>query len=297
MRISEIRRISKWPQAERLYRALSAMFDEEGYPVTLAETEDAPGHWQVSAIVPDHEVDRAIAGTADISPDNENDFIVAAVPDLDWVAHALAGLAPVVAGRYFVHGSHHRHRAATNQIAIEIDAGQAFGTGHHETTAGCLGLLSGLGKRVKFTKVADVGTGSGVLAIAAAKSSRCRVLATDIDPIACRVARENARLNGCGGPVTVVVTAGAQHRLFAERGPFDLLFANILARPLELMATDLGRLVKPGGHMILSGILQHQRARILSAYRNCGLVLSHEHCANGWVSLCLRQVAVLSSSA
>src|SRR5690606_36419126 len=154
------------------------------------------------------------------------------LPDIDWVAHTLEALNPVRAGRFLLHGAHDRGRARPGELGIEIEAGLAFGTGHHGTTAGCLELITDVVRRERLRNALDLGTGSAVLAIALAKLARIPVLATDIDPVATEVAAGNVRLNGVDDLVECVTATGFDHPVFADRGPFDLILATILTGPL-----------------------------------------------------------------
>src|SRR5690606_30118338 len=173
---------------------------------------------------------------------------------------------PVRAGRFLVHGAHDRDARRPGDIAIEIDAGLAFGTGHHGTTAGCLEMLERVARRERPRNALDLGTGSAVLAIALARLARIPVLATDIDPVAVRVAAENVRINEAAAYVATATAPGFHHSAFAAAKPFDLIVANILARPLMRLAPDMARHVAPGGSLILSGILDSQRRAVIAAY-------------------------------
>jgi ribosomal protein L11 methyltransferase len=206
----------------------------------------------------------------------------------DWVKTTLEELVPVRAGRFIVHGQHDRARVPPNKIGIEIEAALAFGTGHHGTTRGCLLLLDDVLKVRRPARVLDLGTGTGVLAIAAAKALRHQVLASDIDPLAVRVARENARLNGTGDLVETIVAVGFSAPDFARRGPFDLVLANILANPLRQMATPMATHLAPSALVILSGLLPHQAQAVIAAYRVRGLVLGRHLQIEGWSSLLMR---------
>ena len=203
-------------------------------------------------------------------------------------AASLAGLPPVAAGRFFLHGSHDRNRVPPNRIGIEIEAALAFGTGHHGTTRGCLLLLDHVLKSARPARVLDLGTGTGVLAIAAAKALHRAVLASDIDPPSVAVAAENARLNETGNHVRVIRATGFAAPDFARCGPFDLVLANILANPLRQLAGPMSRHLAAGALVILSGLLTSQASSVVSAYRARGLVpLRHVRC-EGWSSLLLR---------
>jgi ribosomal protein L11 methyltransferase len=208
----------------------------------------------------------------------------------DWVKATLEELVPVRAGRFIVHGQHDRLSIPPNKLGIEIEAALAFGTGHHGTTRGCLLLLDHVLKTWHPRRVLDVGTGTGVLAIAAAKALRARVLASDIDPLSVRVARDNARLNASGNWVTAIEATGFSAPHFANRGPFDLVLANILANPLRQMATEMAAHLAPSGLVILSGLLPHQAQSVIAAYRARGLVLQRHLQIEGWSSLLMRRM-------
>jgi ribosomal protein L11 methyltransferase len=205
----------------------------------------------------------------------------------DWVRDSLVGLRPVRAGRFIVHGAHDRARVAVNRIGIEIEASLAFGTGHHGTTRGCLLALDRLCKPLRThrkLRILDLGTGSGVLAIAAARALRQRVLATDIDAEAVRIARANARLN-VGTLVEVVRADAVVGQRVRARAPFDVVFANILLGPLQRFAAPLTKLTAPGARIVLSGLLSSQANAALSAYR--GLALERRIGLDGWTTLVL----------
>ena len=207
----------------------------------------------------------------------------------DWIAASLSGLKPVAAGRFTVHGEHDRARVAPNRVGIEIEAALAFGTGHHGTTRGCLLALDGILKSRRPRRVLDVGTGTGVLAIAAAKALHHPVLASDIDPEAVAIARANARLNRAAPWVACLHAAGLTGQRFRARAPFDLVFANILLPPLKRLARPLARLLAPDARVVLSGLLATQENAALAAYSPHGLRLERRIPLDEWVTLVLRR--------
>ena len=203
----------------------------------------------------------------------------------DWVANALAGLTPVRAGRFLIHGSHDRDKVRTNDIGIEIEAGLAFGTGHHGTTRGCLLHFAKLLNRRRPRRVLDVGCGAGVLAIAAAKALKTTVWLGDIDPVAVEVANANARLNGVGALARAIVSRGVENHALRDHGPFDVVFANILAKPLRLLAPSLAAVTAEGGVAIVSGLLLSDVPGVLAAWRAQGFYLREQINLEGWASL------------
>ncbi len=211
----------------------------------------------------------------------------AELAETNWVAKSLAGLEPVRVGRFFVHGSHSRERLSPNLFGLEIEAGEAFGTGHHGSTAGCLDAIGRIARTHLVGNALDIGTGTGVLAIAIAKIWRAPVLATDIDPIAVDVARENASLNGSLHHLDFAVAAGLAHPRITQGGPYGLIVANILARPLAQLAPSLAGQLAPGGFAVLSGILPDQAAQVIAAYRSSGLRLVRQSIRDGWSTLVL----------
>lgn len=214
---------------------------------------------------------------------------IARLADEDWVAKSLHGLPPVRSGRLYIHGAHDEGAAPAGTIPIRIEAGLAFGTGHHGTTLGCLDALNRLHRDYPMRDILDLGCGSGVLAIAAAKLWRgARVTAADTDPDAVAVARENARANEVPH-VTVLRAAGFASAALRRRGPFDLILANILAGPLTRLAPDVTRMLRPGGLVVLSGLLQDQAQTVLNFYRGRGLNMEARCLIEGWATLSLRK--------
>jgi ribosomal protein L11 methyltransferase len=257
----------------------------EGAETAIAVFEEGDGRWAVEVhfeAPPDETALRALVGSVTGAA-----LAFETVAAKDWVAASLANLKPVMAGRFTVHGAHDRAQVAPNRIDIEIEAALAFGTGHHGTTRGCLLALDRIVKGFRPGRVLDIGTGTGVLAIAAAKALRAPVLASDIDPEAVRIARENARLNGCAALVQGVHAAGLSAAQFRARGPFDLVFANILLAPLTRLAAPMQRVLAPGARVILSGLLAAQENAALAAYRPHGLTLVRRISLGEWVTLIL----------
>lgn len=212
------------------------------------------------------------------------------LPEIDWLARNRDSFAPLAVGRFFIHDSYHQGCPPVNAIALQIDAATAFGTGAHATTQGCLVLLDALMRRgVAPWPILDLGCGTGILALAIAKAQRRAVLAADIDPEAVRMTRLNARLNGVAPWVRAVQASGYHAAAIRRTGPFGLIVANILARPLADMAADLARNLAPGGTVILSGLLESQERQVLAPHLAQGLALRHRYSRDGWLSLLLQR--------
>ena len=284
---------------ERRARAVADLIVESFEPAEAASAafeSEAPWPgggkaWTVEAYFgfePDEDDIRGLVAVA-ADADTAASAVFAVTEKSDWVANALAGLAPVRAGRFLVHGAHDRDRVGASDIGVEIEAGLAFGTGHHGTTRGCLLLLDGLLKRRRPRHVLDVGCGAGVLAIAAAKALRRKVWLGDIDSVAVDVANANARLNGVGVPCKALVSRGVESRTLREGAPYDLVFANILARPLRLLAPSLAAVTSPEGDVIVSGLLLSDAPGVLSSWAAQGFHLAERIDLEGWASLRLRR--------
>ena len=274
---------------------VAALLDELAGAVAAFETREAQGSdpavWRVEAypkasiLNADVEVRLALAAA---SADGELLRIVEErLPERDWLAENRRDFPPQRIGRFFVYGSHWRGAIPSASIPIEIDAATAFGTGEHSSTRGCLMALDTLARRRLFRRPLDIGTGSGILAIAIAKRLHRRVAAGDIDPEAVRVARHHARRNGLARQIRVVRAAGYRSRALRQRR-YDLIFANILARPLALMARDLSRALAPGGVAVLAGLLRRQEPLVLAAHRAQRLSLERRLVIDGWSTLVLR---------
>jgi ribosomal protein L11 methyltransferase len=277
--------IGKEHVAKRVVDLLTESFFEG--QAAIAAFEGPGGRWDITvhfAEAPDQGSIRELVG---IAAGDEVALAISfdTVDAKDWVKATLEELVPVRAGRFIVHGGHDRSRVPPNKLGIEIEAALAFGTGHHGTTRGCLLLLDEVLKAYRPRRVLDLGTGTGVLAIAAAKALRGKVLASDIDPLSVRVAADNARLNGAGDLVETIRATGFSAPQFKQRAPFDLVLANILANPLRQMATPMSRHLAPGALLILSGLLPPQASAVVAAYRARGLVLKRHIQIEGWSSL------------
>ena len=268
--------------AERAAEAVAALC------AAVSAFETAPGGaWLVegfSDAAPDRTALAAALGIA---------FRVERLPPRDWVRENQESFPPRRIGRYFVYGSHHRGGVPAGAIGLLIDAATAFGTGEHATTSGCLRVIDALARRRRFRRILDMGTGTGILAIAAAKSWARPVLAVDIDHGSVRVARTNFRRNGVAGRVSAEWSRGYRSRRVSARRPYDLVLANILARPLAAMAHDLRAALLPGGVAVLSGLIEWQVPFVLAAHRLQGLCLVRRLVIDGWTTLELRRRPIL----
>jgi len=277
--------------AKRVVDVLTEIFFDGEAAVAAFERPD--GRWDVTvhfAEAPDQALLRELVTNA-ASSEIASTLAFDTVEAKDWVKASLEDLVPVPAGRFVVHGAHDRERVAANKLAIEIEAALAFGTGHHGTTRGCLLLLDHVLKAYRPRRVLDLGTGTGVLGIAAAKALKIGVLGSDIDAPSVQVARENARLNETGHLVQAVRATGFAAPAFARAAPFDLVLANILANPLRQLAGPMARHLAPRALVILSGLLTHQAPGVIAAYRARGLVPLRHLRIEGWSSLLLRKLS------
>jgi len=260
---------------------LAAAFELTGPQAVLIAEEPFADEATVEALyteIPDGALLSRLAG---------REVHVALLPDTDWIKLSQEGLPPVRAGRFFIYGAHDEGCVPRGVIPIRIEAGMAFGTGHHETTALCLAALSDLAKRRRFGNVLDLGCGTGLLAIGAAKLWRLRVIASDIDPVAIEVTRQNAQANDEAPLIHAVVADGLTSPALAARAPYDLVLANILAEPLTRLAPDITRALTPGGIAVLSGLLHWQENLVLSFYRTLGLTLRRIRRDGPWSALLL----------
>jgi ribosomal protein L11 methyltransferase len=252
------------------------------------EAENSPWFVEVFfAEPPDEEAIRDLIGP--IVGEDLSGAVFTAVEAKDWVKSSLDGLKPVRAGRFVVHGAHDRAAVRVNDIGLEIEAGLAFGTGHHGTTAGCLLAIDAELKKRRPHRVIDVGTGTGLLALAVAKRLKQRVVAGDIDAIAIEVAKDNARLNQAHGLLDFYVGPGVRHASANRGRHFDMVVANILQRPLMRLACSMTAVLKPSGVLILSGLLVRDVPGVLAAYRMRGWKLASKGQREGWVALVLKR--------
>ncbi len=219
------------------------------------------------------------------------------VPPINWAAENLTAFRPVQWGRYYIHGSHIEPPATGGVIPLKLDAGTAFGSGEHPTTAGCLMALDGLARKRRFYRPLDVGCGSGILALAMAKTWNGPVLCSDIDPEAVRVTTENARLNRVGNRIRAIVSDGYQHRTIIRNGLYDLITSNILARPLIRMTRSLSRVLEPGGIAVISGLVERDAPWLIASYRQVGLRLLQHRAIQGWSTLILSRCQTTSRKA
>jgi ribosomal protein L11 methyltransferase len=274
--------------ARRLAAYLGETLDDEGSTCAAFEED---GLWQVAIhfrTAPDEARLRKLVKLA-VDDATANALTIENVGTADWVARSLAGLTPVRAGPFVVHGAHDRSQLRPNDIGIEIEAALAFGTGHHGTTRGCLLAITDLAKRRRARRVLDIGTGTGVLAIAVVRSLRTRVVAGDIDPAAVRAARANARLNRSSSMITFICAAGTRNHSITSKRPFDLILANILLGPLMRLAVPLRTLAARGARIVLSGLLPAQANGVIALYRTQGLALERRIVLDGWVTLIMRR--------
>ncbi|MGJ8609981.1 MAG: 50S ribosomal protein L11 methyltransferase [Octadecabacter sp.] len=275
------------PAADAMSEAMERM-DPAPTGVGVFEVEDDSGLWEVGGYFeaePDSASLALLAATFGAKP-----FVVSELPETDWVAHVKRELPPVEAGRFFVYGSHDADALPDGRVGLLIDAAMAFGTGHHGTTLGCLRAFDRLlTEGAVFSDVADVGCGTAVLAMAAAKTTDATVIASDIDPVAVDVAVANMAANGMTGAVNCVTAAGFDDQALAGAAPFDLIFANILKGPLIMLAPDMAKNAKMGGYAILSGLLNEQADEIIAVYARNGFNLIQRDEIVDWTTLTLRQ--------
>ncbi|WKL55886.1 50S ribosomal protein L11 methyltransferase [Asticcacaulis sp. ZE23SCel15] len=269
--------------------AASAIDDDaflEGATYSILEEDEDKNIWRIDAFPTTEEeferLQEVLADYADLKLNIEQ------LADADWLAMALSGLPPVRAGRFFVYGAHDLGKRPLSAVNLRIEAGAAFGTGHHGTTVGCLMAYNDLLKKHRFERVLDVGAGTGVLAIAAAKTGTKFAVGTDIDPISVRISNENTKLNQA--KARFVWANGLNHKDVRQDAPYDLVFANILARPLVGLSHSIRGALKPGGIVILSGLLRTQERFVKGAYLSHGFKVVRRIHRDAWCTLVMQKV-------
>jgi ribosomal protein L11 methyltransferase len=277
------------PAAEALALAMERL-DPEPYGVGILEIEDGSGLYEVGGYFTESPDLTALALLA--AAFGAATFAVSELPETDWVAHVRRELAPVRAGRFFVYGSHDADKLPADAVPLLIEAAMAFGTGHHGTTLGCLKALDGLiSDGFTAERVADIGCGTAVLAMAAARVWDGTFVASDIDPVAVEVALANLAANDMTGAVDCVEAAGFDHAALHGAAPYDLIFANILKGPLVALAPDLAAHLRPGGRAILSGILHDQADDVVTVYARSGINEASRTMIGDWTTLLLEKPA------
>ena len=271
-----------------------AAAEMDGAVLVLTEEDEAAGRWRLDAYFEGEPAADTLAAVRGLVAGGDG-VTPAPLPDQDWVTLSQAGLAPIREGRFFVHTAAHADEIPTDAVAFRIEAGQAFGTGHHATTAGCLAVLDGL-SGAAVASVADLGTGTGLLAFAAkALWPNARVTASDIDPVAVAVTRENMAANGVAA-LELIVADGTRDPAIAAGAPYDLVIANILAGPLIAMAAEVAGIAAPGGRVLLAGLLSNQADAVLAAYAAQGCVERRRLVRGDWTVLLLEAGAMASSN-
>ena len=278
--------IARGPRA--ITEAAAAAIDAdpllEAATYSILEEDEDHGIWRIDAFPTTDEED---SGLLEVLAGYPLKVVRETLADADWLAMALSGLPPVRAGRFFVYGAHDKGRAPRHTVNLRIEAGAAFGTGHHGTTVGCLQAYDKLIKARKFNKVLDVGAGTGLLAIAAARTGSRIAVGTDIDKPSVRISKENAKVNRANA--RFVHAAGLSNRLVTDNAPYDLVFANILARPLISLAQDIKTALVPGGTVILSGLLRTQERMVKAAYVSRGFKVVNRIHRDAWAALVLQR--------
>lgn len=276
---------------EQAYALVDAVMERDDLALTASAHEiEETGEWVFEATCDSPPNVDAFTELATQVLGGAVDFSIEEIdPEINWVARSLEGLAPVIAGGFYVYGSHETGPIPDGLTPMKIDAAQAFGTGHHETTTGCLEAIQILLERTTPKASVDIGTGTGVLAIALAKRLGGKILATDIDPIAVTTTIENARENGVGENIDAIEATGLEHGEISARAPYDLIVANILAGPLTELAPGMGGIAQSGGTAILSGILNTQADGVIAAYELAGFHLIEHLKRKEWTTLVLEK--------
>ena len=273
-------------EAEEIFNYLELIDDNSQFSISIFQSSEE-SEWCVEILFYNlgKIFDYSTADTIIQGKVNLKKYEIEELPNEDWVAKSLESLKPIQIGQFFIHGSHDQDVVPGGVIPIEIDAAQAFGTGHHESTFGCILEITRLLNSRNFYSGLDLGTGTGLLSIAIVKVARIPVLATDIDPIAVNIAKENVAINQVRGFVKVIHADGVNHTVIRENGQFDLIVANILANPLIKMAKNISKCITKGGILVLSGLQINDETKVKSMYFAHGLVLLHRKLYNNWVVL------------
>lgn len=271
--------------AEALAEACEEL-EPEPVGTGIFEIEDGSERWEVGAYFTEEPDEIGLALLA--AAFGANPFVISELPEVDWVAHVRRELTPVRAGRFYVHGSHDADSVPEGVEALCIEAAMAFGTGHHNTTKGCLEALDRLATEgFEAERIADIGCGTAVLAMGAARLWHHTVVASDIDPVAVDTAAANVLANGLAGRVVCVEAAGFHHPTLEQGAPYDLILANILKQPLIDLAPEMAAHLRPGGKAILSGILVTQAEEVIEAYATAGITLDRRDDLGDWSTLVL----------
>jgi ribosomal protein L11 methyltransferase len=277
---------------DQAYALVDAVMERDDLALTASAHEnEETGEWFFEATCDSPPNVAAFEALAREVLGGDVDFSVAPIDEnADWVGMSLEGLKPVTAGGFYIYGSHETEQPPSDVIPIHIDAAQAFGTGHHETTTGCLEAIQSVLDRKPPARPIDVGTGTGILAIAVAKRSNIEVMATDIDPIAVETTRANAELNGVGHLIREIDADGLDHEAIQAGAPYDLIIANILAAPLVSLAPGIGSIADKGCDVILSGLLNTQADKVIAAYAEAGMTLKDHIVRKDWSTLLLEKI-------
>jgi ribosomal protein L11 methyltransferase len=264
-------------------------FSDIATSVSNFETDEENGIWSFELIFdykPDMaELERRLMVIAVLHNVPQPVFTIAQLVQDDWLSQVARDFPPLSIGRFFVHGTHILERAKAGGISIQVDAGAAFGSGEHGTTRCCLEAMEYLAKKHKFYNVLDMGTGSGILAIAAAKLWKTKILAVDLDPVSVRVTSENSRINHVQKFIKTGVSDGYSSQQVQRGAKYDLIISNILARPLIAFAKDLRKNLADGGVAVLSGLLVSQEKQVMAAHKMQGLSLKKKFTHQGWCTL------------
>lgn len=276
-------------KAEVYFEKLTSAFEEAPFPIAFNDIDEEDKFCELSLYISKDQQEAVTKILSSLINLEIADIKIEELPNIDWVKHSLASLKPVQVGCFFIHGQHDRDKKTPGNISIEIDAAQAFGTGHHGTTTACLEFLEKLVPQTKPKTILDLGTGSAILAIAAAKLHKCSIIASDNDPVALKVASHNAALNGVQNLINFILAEGFSHKDIAQFAPYELIIANILANPLMNLAPEMAKHTQKDSIIILSGILKEQGKKLLDTYEMHGFSMQESIIREGWVSFYLKK--------